>query len=436
MSTPQLTDVDVPEAGDTGSIGSSIRDYVQRVRSGDVGSLPAVLGLIALVLLFSILQGSTFFTPLNFANLLGQGAAIIVLAMGLVFVLLLGEIDLSAGFAAGTAAAVLAVTLTKMNFPWPLALAAGLLTGTVIGLFIGLLVARLGIPSFVVTLAAFLGLQGVMLLIIGEGGTIPIRNDFLLALMNRNMPVWAGWVLWLLVVLGYMGITFRTIRARKRAGLAGSSTPVWASKTLAVAVLLGIAVYLLNGERQVLRPGKVTCVTLGPPNEPVGCIPVIQGVPWSVLIILLLLVGLTFLLGRTAFGRHVYAVGGNTEAARRAGIKVSSIKITCFIICSTMAAVAGVLLASRDNSVSPTTGGAQTLLYAVGAAVIGGTSLFGGRGKVMDAVIGGLVVAVIANGLPLITQQSGIQYVVTGGVLRVAASVDALSRRRSSASGR
>ena len=233
-----------------------------------------------------------------------------------------------------------------------------------------------------------------------------------------------------------MGITFRTIRARKRAGLAGSSTPVWASKTLAVAVLLGIAVYLLNGERQVLRPGKVTCVTLGPPNEPVGCIPVIQGVPWSVLIILLLLVGLTFLLGRTAFGRHVYAVGGNTEAARRAGIKVSSIKITCFIICSTMAAVAGVLLASRDNSVSPTTGGAQTLLYAVGAAVIGGTSLFGGRGKVMDAVIGGLVVAVIANGLPLITQQSGIQYVVTGGVLLVAASVDALSRRRSSASGR
>jgi D-xylose transport system permease protein len=155
-----------------------------------------------------------------------------------------------------------------------------------------------------------------------------------------------------------------------------------------------------------------------------------------VLIILLLLVGLTFLLGRTAFGRHVYAVGGNTEAARRAGIKVSSIKITCFIICSTMAAVAGVLLASRDNSVSPTTGGAQTLLYAVGAAVIGGTSLFGGRGKVMDAVIGGLVVAVIANGLPLITQQSGIQYVVTGGVLLVAASVDALSRRRSSASGR
>ena len=175
---------------------------------------------------------------------------------------------------------------------------------------------------------------------------------------------------------------------------------------------------------------------MGPPNEPVGCIPVIQGVPWAVLVVLVLLVGLTFLLSRTSFGRHVYAVGGNTEAARRAGIKVSSIKITCFMICSTLAAVAGVLLASRDNSVSPTTGGAQTLLFAVGAAVIGGTSLFGGRGRVVDAIVGGLVVAVIANGLPLITSQSGIQYVVTGGVLLVAASVDALSRRRSSASGR
>jgi D-xylose transport system permease protein len=353
-----------------------------------------------------------------------------------VFVLLLGEIDLSAGFAAGTAAAVLAVGLTKYGLPWPLALIACLLTGVVIGLIIGLLVARLGIPSFVVTLAAFLGLQGVMLLIIGEGGTIGIQNDFLLAIMNRNMPVWTGWLLWLLVILGYAFVTFRAIRARKAAGLSGSSASVWAAKVVSLAILLGVGVYLLNGERQIVRAGKQSCVVMGPPNEPVGCIPILQGVPWAVLVVLLLLVGLTFLLSRTSFGRHVYAVGGNTEAARRAGIKVSSIKITCFMICSTLAAVAGVLLASRDNSVSPTTGGAQTLLFAVGAAVIGGTSLFGGRGRVVDAIVGGLVVAVIANGLPLITSQSGIQYVVTGGVLLVAASVDALSRRRSSASGR
>lgn len=427
----QTTDVDVAEAGNTQGLARAVSDYFRRVRGGDVGSLPAVLGLIALVILFSALKGSVFFTPLNFANLLNQGAAIIVLAMGLVFVLLLGEIDLSAGYAAGTTAAVLAVSLTKWGWAWPLALLAALLTGLLIGFLIGLLVARLGIPSFVVTLAAFLGLQGVMLLIIGEGGTIPIQNDVLLAIMNKNMPVLFGWALWALVVVGYGLVTLRSIRNRRRHGLSGSSTSVWAAKTIAIAVLLGVGVFLLNQQRQIVRPGKQVCTVMGPPNEPAGCIPVIQGVPWAVLVVLVLLVGLTFVLTRTGFGRHVYAVGGNAEAARRAGISVSQIRIACFMACSTLAAVAGVLLASRDNSVSPTTGGAQTLLFAVGAAVIGGTSLFGGRGRIMDAVIGGLVIAVIANGLPLITQQSGIQFVVTGLVLLVAASVDALSRRRS-----
>jgi D-xylose transport system permease protein len=434
MSTQQVTDVDIAAAGDSAGVGRAMRDYFGRIKGGDVGSLPAVLGLIVLVIIFSVLEGNTFFTALNFANLLNQGTAIIVLAMGLVFVLLLGEIDLSAGFAAGTCAAVLAVSLTKWGWAWPLALVAALLTGLVIGLLIGLLVARLGIPSFVVTLAAFLGLQGVMLLIIGDGGTIPVQSDVLLAIMNKNMPVWAGWVLWLIVTAGYALVSLRAIMNRRKVGLPATSTSVWAAKVLSIGVLLGIAVYLLNTERQIVRPGKSVCVTLGPPNEPIGCIPVIQGVPWAVLVVLVLLVVLTFVLGRTAFGRHVYAVGGNAEAARRAGISVSGIKIACFMTCSFLAAIAGILLASRDNSVSPTTGGAQTLLYAVGAAVIGGTSLFGGRGRVMDAIIGGLVVAVIANGLPLITQQSGIQYVVTGLVLLVAASVDALSRKRSSGS--
>lgn len=434
MSTQQTTDVDIAAAGDSAGVGQALKDYFGRIKGGDVGSLPAVLGLIALVVIFSVLQGSTFFTALNFANLLNQGTAIIVLAMGLVFVLLLGEIDLSAGFAAGTCAAVLAVSLTKWGWAWPLALVAALLTGLVIGLLIGLLVARLGIPSFVVTLAAFLGLQGVMLLIIGDGGTIPVQSDVLLAIMNKNMPVWAGWLLWFIVSAGYALASLRAIMNRRKVGLPSTSTSVWAAKVLSIAVLLGVAVFLLNQQRQIVRPGKVACVKLGPPNEPLGCIPVIQGVPWAVLVVLVLLVVLTFVLGRTAFGRHIYAVGGNAEAARRAGISVSGIKIACFMICSFLAAIAGVLLASRDNSVSPTTGGAQTLLYAVGAAVIGGTSLFGGRGRVMDAIIGGLVVAVIANGLPLITQQSGIQYVVTGLVLLVAASVDALSRKRSSGS--
>jgi len=430
MSNHQTTDVDVAAAGDRNGIGQAVGDYFNRVRGGDVGSLPAVLGLIVLFLLFTSLKPETFFSFFNFANLLNQSAAIIVLAMGLVFVLLLGEIDLSAGFTAGTSAAVLAVALSSWGMAWPIALIIGLLTGTVIGLFIGTLVARLGIPSFVVTLAMFLALQGVMLLIIGEGGTIRLRSDVLLAIMNQNMPLWAGWVMWAVVVVGYAVISWRAISGRRKAGLKATATSVWIAKAGALAVMMGVLVFVLNQQRQIVRPGKESCPLDG--DAPIGCIPVIQGVPWAVLVVIVLVVGLTFVLGRTSFGRHVYAVGGNAEASRRAGINVKSIRIYCFMIGSTLAAVAGVLLASRDNSVSPTTGGAQTLLFAVGAAVIGGTSLFGGKGKVMDAVIGGLVIAVIANGLPLITQQSGIQFVVTGLVLLVAASVDAISRKRAS----
>ena len=416
--TSQPTDVDIPAAGDTGGIRQAVSDYWARVRGGDIGSLPAVLGLVALVLLFGVLEGSTFLSIFNFANLINQSAAIIVLAMGLIFVLLLGEIDLSAGFAAGTCAAVLAVALNSWEMAWPLALLLALLTGAVIGIVIGLLVARLGIPSFVVTLAMFLALQGAMLLIIGEGGTMPIRSDAILVVMNGNMPVWAGWLLAIIIVGGFALTTFLAIRRRRKTGLPAEAMSVWAIKVIALAVLIFFATYLLNQERQLATAKKV-----------------IQGVPWVVVVILVLLVGLTFILQRTGFGRHVYAVGGNREAARRAGINVKGLMITCFIFCSTLAAIAGVLLASRDNSVSPSTGGAQTLLFAVGAAVIGGTSLFGGRGKIRDAVIGGLVIAVIANGLPLITQQSGIQFVVTGLVLLVAASVDAISRRRASTTG-
>ncbi|HZH23406.1 MAG TPA: sugar ABC transporter permease, partial [Solirubrobacteraceae bacterium] len=279
--------------------------------------------------------------------------------------------------------------------------------------------ARLGIPSFVVTLAFFLALQGAMLLIIGEGGTIPIRDDAVLSVMNDNMPVALGWLFAVIVVAGIAGAGLLQIRSRKKEGLPTQAMSVWAAKTAALAALVFIAVFLLNQERQ-RETARI----------------IIQGVPWVVPLVAALVVGLSFLLSRTGFGRHVYAVGGNAEAARRAGINVANIKTVCFVMCTTLAIVAGILLASRDNSVSPTTGGAQTLLYAVGAAVIGGTSLFGGRGRVYDAVTGGLVVAVIANGLPLVTQKSGTQFIVNGVVLLVAASVDAISRRRAQATGR
>jgi D-xylose transport system permease protein len=416
--TAPAAQFDLPEA-DTRTLGQAVRDYTTRVRGGDLGALPAVIGVVVLVAIFGFMEGETFLTVANFANLINQGAAIIVLAMGLVFVLLLGEIDLSAGFTAGAGAAILAVTLTQRGWAWPLSLLVTLAAGVAIGFAISILVARLGIPSFVVTLAFFLALQGAMLLIIGEGGTIPIREDAILSVMNSNMPVVLGWLFALIAVGGFAGASLWAIRTRRKAGLPAEAMSVWGAKVAALGAVVFIAVFLLNQERQ----RETATIT-------------IQGVPWVVPLVAVLVFGLAFLLGRTPFGRHVYAVGGNAEAARRAGINVAQIKTICFVLGSTLAIVAGILLASRDNSVSPTTGGAQTLLYAVGAAVIGGTSLFGGRGRIYDAVTGGLVVAVIANGLPLVTQQSGTQFIINGAVLLVAASVDAISRRRAAATGR
>ncbi|HWT24821.1 MAG TPA: sugar ABC transporter permease [Solirubrobacteraceae bacterium] len=414
----QVSQFDLERTPGEGGLGEAAAAYWERIKGGDLGSLPAILGVIVLVIVFGALEPETFLTEQNFANLLNQGAAIMVLAMGLVFVLLLGEIDLSAGFTAGMGAAILGVTLTNHGWAWPLSIVAALATGVVIGLMIALLVARLGIPSFVVSLAFFLGLQGAMLLIIGEGGTIPIRNDAVLSVMNKNMPVALGWLLAIIVIAGFALAIWRSAQTRRKAGLQAPATSVWAAKVVALAVVVLVVVFLLNAERQR-------------ENAPI----VIQGVPWVVPLVVALVVGLSFILSRTAFGRHVYAVGGNAEAARRAGINVPNIKTACFIFGSTLAIVAGILLASRDNSVSPTTGGAQTLLYAVGAAVIGGTSLFGGRGRIYDAVTGGLVVAIIANGLPLITQKSGVQFIINGLVLLLAASVDAVSRRRAAATG-
>src|SRR5919106_1329798 len=200
-ATEPASQFDIAE--ERGGIGQAARDYWDRVRGGDMGALPAIIGIVALVAIFGIMEGETFLSKGNFANLINQGAAIMVLAMGLVFVLLLGEIDLSAGFAAGMGAAILATTLTERGWAWPLALLAALIAGVAIGFAIALLVARLGIPSFVVTLAFFLALQGAMLLIIGEGGTIPIRDDAILSVMNRNMPVALGWLFALLVIGGF-----------------------------------------------------------------------------------------------------------------------------------------------------------------------------------------------------------------------------------------
>jgi D-xylose transport system permease protein len=400
-------------------VADAFREYVSRVRGGDVGPLPAVLGLAALVVVFSALRPDTFTNSFNFANLLIQSAPVIVIAIGLVFVLLIGEIDLSAGFTAGVAGATLGVASTRHDYPWWLGVLACLVTGAVIGLVIGLLVARVGIPSFVVTLAGFLALQGILLKIIGEGGTIRIRSETVLAIMSNNMPVWLGWATYVGLMVVYAAVTARQLSTRRARGLVTSAPTVWAAKVVALALLLGVCTYYLSVERS--------------PNPAVTSI---KGVPIVIPVVLVLLVAFTLLLTRTLFGRHVYAVGGNAEAASRAGINVPRVRLICFVLCSTIAAMAGVLLASRVNSVTPSTGGGETLLYAVGAAVIGGTSLFGGKGRPVDGIIGGLVVAVVANGMGLLNKSAAVVYMVTGGVLLLAAGVDALSRRRAAASGR
>ncbi|MCW2914890.1 MAG: inner-rane translocator [Actinomycetia bacterium] len=396
---------------------SHVRGYLERIRGGDIGALPAILGLVVLCTTFSILR-PVFLSSGNFANLLTQGAAVTVIAMGLVFVLLLGEIDLSAGFASGVCAAVLAVLLTEHGWPWYTAVVVSLLTGVLIGLALGVLVAKLGIPSFVVTLAGFLAFQGVMLTLMNNGSNISIQDKTILAIANKNVTPFLGWLVLVVGVAAYAAL--QVVRARRRAARELTTDPLVliAIRVGSLAVAGGIAVYVLNLERS----RNAIVVSL-------------KGVPIVVPIIAILLLLWTFVLRRTAYGRHLYAVGGNKEAARRAGINVDAIRISAFVICSTMAAVGGLIAASRANSVDPNTGGSNVLLYAVGAAVIGGTSLFGGKGRVLDAVLGGAVVAVIDNGMGLMGYSAGVKYIVTGSVLLLAAGVDALSRRRAAATG-
>lgn len=402
---------------ETQSTSSFIRDYVQRVRGGEMGALPAVLGLVVLCIIFG-LKSSIFLSDRNFANLITQAAPTIVIAMGVTFVLLLGEIDLSAGTTAGVAAAVLAVRLSN-DWPTWAAIAACILVGFLIGTFTGLLVARVGIPSFVVTLALFLAWQGLILKIIGDLGNVPITNEFINGIENKNMPVWMGWALWVVGVGAYAAVSFVKALRRRAKGITAEPLGIVAMKVAAVGVVGGIATYLLNQNRA---------------NE--GAPKALEGVPYIVPILLALFLVLTFVLGRTPWGRHIYAVGGNAEAARRAGINVPRIKLSAFMVCSSLAALGGIVLASRLNSVDPQTGGGNTLLLAVAAAVIGGTSLFGGKGKIRNAIIGGFVVAVIDNGLGLLDFKASDNFIITGFVLLLAASVDALSRRRQMATGR
>jgi len=401
---------DLIGSGVEGGLGDQMSAWWQRVRGGDMGSLPAIGGFIVLSILFSILS-PYFLTAGNFANLLNQAATLVMLGMALVFVLLLGEIDLSAGVAGGVGMAIFVVLVDVAHWNWVLSLVLAFVFGIATGALIGFLVARVGIPSFVVTLGLFLGYQGVALSVIGSGGLYRIQVPELIALQNGNLPVWGGWALLVIMLAISAGTSFWDRARRTRAGVPNRAISLVWIKLAVILVLGGVVVYILNLDRSQ------------------SVVPV-AGVPIVVPVVLAILWVGTFVLDRTKYGRYIYAIGGNTEAARRAGVKVRWIKWWAFVCCSTLAVFAGLLSATRVGSVDAAAG-RDIVLSGVAAAVVGGVSLFGGKGRLMNAAVGALVIAVITNGLGLLNLPAGVNFVVTGVVLILAATVDALSRLRS-----
>jgi D-xylose transport system permease protein len=401
---------DLIGSGVEGGLGDQMSAWWQRVRGGDMGSLPAIGGFIVLSILFSILS-PYFLTAGNFANLLNQAATLVMLGMALVFVLLLGEIDLSAGVTGGVGMAIFVVLVDVAHWNWVLSLVLAFVFGIATGALIGFLVARVGIPSFVVTLGLFLGYQGVALSVIGSGGLYRIQVPELIALQNGNLPVWGGWALLVIMLAISAGTSFWDRARRTRAGVPNRAISLVWIKLAVILVLGGVVVYILNLDRSQ------------------SVVPV-AGVPIVVPVVLAILWVGTFVLDRTKYGRYIYAIGGNTEAARRAGVKVRWIKWWAFVCCSTLAVFAGLLSATRVGSVDAAAG-RDIVLSGVAAAVVGGVSLFGGKGRLMNAAVGALVIAVITNGLGLLNLPAGVNFVVTGVVLILAATVDALSRLRS-----
>jgi D-xylose transport system permease protein len=411
-------------SGMEGGVVDQVREYLLRVRSGDMGALPAVAGLVVLSLMFAALS-PYFLTDRNFANLLTQAAPQVMLAMALVFVILLGEIDLSAGTTAGVAMALFVVLSNPggLNLNWIVALLIALGSGVAIGTFIGFFVARVGIPSFVVTLGLFLGFQGLQLIIIGPGGLYRIQEPAVQAIQSKNLPDWGGWVMLAVIVLISFATAMLDRRRRARAGVLNRTILLLWFRLALTVIIGGFIIFQLNlnrGQVNVLN-GKVVGGTI------------VTGVPIVVPLVLVILWAGTFVLDRTKYGRYLYAIGGNAEAARRAGIKVIGIRWIAFGICSTLSVVSGLFDASRVGAVGADFGH-NTVLSGVAAAVVGGVSLFGGRGRLIHAAVGAVVIAVITNGLGLLNLGGGVDLLVTGGVLILAATVDAVSRVRAGGS--
>ena len=391
------------------SLSDMVRQRLADLRGGELGSVPIIVGIVVIAIYFQT-RNSHFLTAGNFVNLIAQMAALAIIGMGVVFVLLLGEIDLSIGFVSGMGGVITAVLLEPgKGIPTWAAVALALGTGASIGLFQGFFVAKLGVPSFVVTLAGLLGWNGVVLQIIGNKGTIIIQDKFVNNIANGYVAHWLSWAVAIGSVAAYAGQQAFTVFRRRQAGLPNQPALLIGARIAILAGFAAAVVAVANSDR---------------------------GLPYVALIMLGAYILWTFVTQRTRFGRHVYAVGGNAEAARRAGISVAGIRLAVFSISGLMAALGGIVLASRLSSVDTNTGGGTILLYSIAAVVIGGTSLFGGRGAIKSAVLGAIVIAMIDNGLGLLNVTAGTKFIVTGLVLLAAVTLDSITRRGREATGR
>jgi D-xylose transport system permease protein len=399
------------ESQKPGGTIENIRRYLAEV---NLGALPTIIGLLVIWLIFQ-LANNRFLSPLNLTNLMYQMAEMGVIAIGAVLILLLGEVDLSAGAVSGLAAGVMAALNVKFGVPGPIAVIVAILTGSAVGLLQGFWTTRFRIPSFILTLAGEVAWTGALLAVLGQTGTINLRDKFIVGLagtfLKRDIPhgVLIGWIVGALFVIGFGFNRFWERRRRRDLGLRAGSLLVTLIQVILLAVIIATTLIVTNADR---------------------------GLPSAMIFLLFLLVIFDFITHRTTFGRHIYAVGGNAEAARRASINVNSVRIIVFTLASTLAAFGGILGASRLIAANQSSGGGDLLLRVIAAAVLGGTSLFGGRGSVWSALLGALVIQSISNGMDLLALPSPIKFMITGAVLAIAVTIEAISRQRREAAGR
>jgi D-xylose transport system permease protein len=402
------SDLDPRLIADQPGLAGAWAAFMRRLSQGELGNLPVIVGIAIIWVIFYI-ANPNFLTPANLTNLILQITAMGTIALGIVLVLLLGEIDLSVGAVSGLAAAVMAVLNVKNGVPGWLAVLAALATGAVIGLFQGFWVTRFRIPAFVVTLAGYLAWTGALLLVLGSTGTVNLADAFIVGLANTFFIPLDAWLFAIVATAGYAAVKLLERRRRAAAGLPVAPMRMIITRVVVIGLGLAATAAVLSADR---------------------------GLPLALVIFGSLIVLVDLLIRRTRFGRHVLAVGGNDEAARRAGIDVSNVRMMVFVLATTLAAAGGVLAGSRLFAVNQASGASDLLLNAIAAAVIGGTSLFGGRGSAWSALLGALVIGSISNGMDLLGVASSTKFMVTGGVLLLAATVDALSRRGRQAHGR